>query len=385
MASEDQRLYHKDGGFEMYGNKGTDGLLYADRTPLPNYYELQHNYARAFVRCAAMPVAAQLTVVNRYDFLNLKGQRHLPLDADQRPRHCAARRFQSRLCPPVHPFLTLPSPVLPLPAQSLRSPSFRYRAMPMGTPSYVSRFVLNKPHTAWTGHGSGAVMVRDTTIRTGRKPTMCERLTQKQRIPNKYLLPLDNHQVKADIQHRQVDGGETVTFTLTPDTTDVFRSELGLAYLLDPSIDRVQWIGYGPFASYPGRYRANRYGFWAQHMDDLYFEGNHSGIDAAFFSDKDGNGLLVVGDSLNLNFEQTDRGIVMTVNAAVSGQGPKFAKTAFPGWKRGDAPVSASFRLYRIEGRQMPQALRRLFLPASQVPAPFKPFLTQYDTYLLRY
>ena len=38
-----------EGGFEMYGNKGTDGLLYADRTPLPNYYELQHNYARDFV------------------------------------------------------------------------------------------------------------------------------------------------------------------------------------------------------------------------------------------------------------------------------------------------------------------------------------------------
>ena len=29
----------------MFGNKGTDGLLYADRTPLPNYYELRHNYA----------------------------------------------------------------------------------------------------------------------------------------------------------------------------------------------------------------------------------------------------------------------------------------------------------------------------------------------------
>jgi beta-galactosidase len=163
----------------------------------------------------------------------------------------------------------------------------------------------------------------------------------------------------------------------------VFRSELGLAYLLDPTIDRVQWIGYGPFASYPGRYRANRYGFWAKHKDDLYFEGNHAGIDAAFFTDKEGYGVLIVGDSLSLNFEQTDRGIVMTVNAAVSGQGPKFAKTAFPGWRVGDAPVSAAFRTYYIKGDVMPEVVRRLFAPASAVPAPFRPYFTQYDTYLL--
>ena len=44
-------------------------MLYADRTPLPNYYELRHNYARAFVSSLKGNV---LTIVNRYDFLNLK-------------------------------------------------------------------------------------------------------------------------------------------------------------------------------------------------------------------------------------------------------------------------------------------------------------------------
>ena len=46
---EERVFTSPEGGFEMCGNQGTDGLLYADRTPLPNYYELQHNYARAFV------------------------------------------------------------------------------------------------------------------------------------------------------------------------------------------------------------------------------------------------------------------------------------------------------------------------------------------------
>ena len=376
-AYEERVFISKEGGFEMYGNKGTDGLLYADRTPLPNYYELQHNYARAFVAEVKNGV---LTIMNRYDFLNLK---------DNVTFHWALTNnrdtvMQGAFSPDCLPHYST-SYHLSLPQQNgLCMLQFDIEDA-QGHVFLHQSFMLNKPQMAWTGHGSGAVLVEKELIRTGRKPTMGERLTQKGRIPDKYLLPVDNSQVKADIQRRSIDGGEEVSFTLTPDTADVFRSELGLAWLLNPAIDRVQWIGYGPFASYPGRHQANRYGFWAKHQDDLYFEGNHSGIDAAFLSDKDGNGILITGDSLSLNFEQTDRGIVLTINAAVSGQGPKFAKTHFPGWQKGDKPVTATFRSYHIKGDAMPQVMKRIFVPATSVPAPFKPFLTQYDTYLLKY
>ena len=386
-AERDQRVYtHKDGGFEMNGNYGADGLLYADRTPLPNYYELQRNYARAFARLVFCDsISAKLEVVNRFDFLNLKGNVTFRWALTSN-RDTVARGSFSPDCAPrssVPYSLTLPQSaslrVLHLAITDAQGYTFLHQS-----------FVVGKKPDAWTGSGNPMALVKDRTIRMGRKPTMAERITQRNNLQDCYLLPIYqtlelNSKIRAYVNMTPVDGGQAVTFTLTPDNSEVFRQELGVAYLLDPSIDRVQWVGHGPFAGYPGRHQANRYGIWAKHMDDLYFEGNHNGIDAAFFSDKDGNGLLVVGDSLDINFEQTDRGIVMTVNAAVSGQGPKFAKTAFRGWKRGDAPVSASFRFYRIDARQMPQAVRNLFLPASQVPAPFKPFLTQYDTYLLRY
>ena len=378
---EERVFTSENGGFEMYGNKGTDGLLYADRTPLPNYYELQHNYARAFVSAVNCDsISTNLTVTNRYDFLNLKDHVtfHWTLTNN---RDTVMRGAFSPECEP-HSAATY---TLNLPRQSGLSLLQFDIEDAQGHTFLHQSFVLNKPQTAWTGHGSGAVMAKETTIRTGRKPTMAERLTQKGRLPEHYLLPLENSQVKADIQSSAIEGGEEISFTLTPDTADVFRSELGLAYLLDPSIDRVQWIGYGPFASYPGRHQANRYGFWAKHMDDLYFEGNHSGIDAAFLSDKDGNGILITGDSLSLNFEQTDRGIVVTVNAAVSGQGPKFAKTHFPGWRKGDKPVGATFQSYYIKADVMPEVVSRLFAPAADVSAPFRPFKTQYDTYLMKY
>lgn len=382
MYGYEERVFTSDdGGFEMYGNKGTDGLLYADRTPLPNYYELQHNYARAFVSAVNCDsISTNLTVTNRYDFLNLKDHVtfHWTLTNN---RDTVMRGAFSPECEP-HSAATY---TLNLPRQSGLSLLQFDIEDAQGHTFLHQSFVLNKPQVAWKGHGSGAVMAKDATIRTGRKPTMAERLTQKGRLPEKYLLPLENSQVKADIQSSAIEGGEEISFTLTPDTADVFRSELGLAYLLDPSIDRVQWIGYGPFASYPGRHQANRYGFWAKHMDDLYFEGNHSGIDAAFLSDKDGNGILITGDSLSLNFEQTDQGIVVTVNAAVSGQGPKFAKTHFPGWQKVDKPVGATFQSYYIKADVMPEVVSRLFAPAADVPAPFRPFKTQYDTYLLKY
>ncbi|MBR4898651.1 MAG: hypothetical protein IKZ48_07700 [Prevotella sp.] len=383
----DQKVYLTEtSGFEMNGNQGTDGLLYADRTPLPNYYELQHNYARAFVGSVCCDnISAKLTLYNRYDFLNLKDNVTFCW-ALTNDRDTVARGAFSPDCPlrsSVPYTLSLPSVVNPQPS-ALSLLHFDIEDKEGHTFLHQS-FVLNKPQTAWTGDGDPMSFVQETTIRTGRKATMAERITQKGRLPQKYLLPIDNEQVKADIKSESVDGGLSISYTLTPDTADVFRAELGLAYLLSPEIDRVQWIGQGPFASYPGRHQANRYGFWAKHQDDLYFEGNHGGIDVAFFSDKDGNGLLVVGDSLDLNFEQTDRGIVLTVNAAVSGQGPKFAKTAFKGWQVGDAPVGTSFRLYRIEAETIPQDVRRLFASPREVPAPFKPFLTQYDTYLLKY
>jgi len=381
-GERDQRVFTSmDGGFEMKGNYGTDGLLYADRTPLPNYYELQHNYARAFIRSVCCDaIATNMTVVNRYDFLNLKDNVtfHWALTNN---RDTIARGAFSPDCAPrssVPYSLELPS-ALSLQPSALTLLHFDITDRE-GHTFLRQSFVLNKPQIEWTGTGAPMQLVQETTVRTGRKATMAERITQKGRLPQKYLLPIENDQVKADIQRKPIDGGEEITFTLAPDTADVFRAELGLAYLLDAKIDRVQWVGYGPFASYPGRHQANRYGFWAKHQDDLYFEGNHGGIDAALFSDKDGNGLLVVGDSLNLNFEQTDRGIVMTVNAAVSGQGPKFARTAFNGWKPADGPVSASFRLYRMEASQVPS----LFAPVNDA-APFKPFLTQYDTYLMKY
>jgi beta-galactosidase len=375
---EERVFTSPEGGFEMCGNQGTDGLLYADRTPLPNYYELQHNYARAYV---SEVKGDELGIENRYDFINLKDNVTFHWTLTNNHDTVMLGAF-SPDCEPrssTHYQLTLPQQnelsLLQFDIEDAQGHVFLHQS-----------FVLNKPNWKWQGIGDPMSLVQKAPIvRVGRKPTMCEMLKLKDRRIEKYLQPLDNPYVKAEINTADEGNGIKVDYSLTPDTTDTFLSELGIAFLLDERLDRVQWIGQGPLPSYPGRDKANRYGFWAKQMDDLYFEGNRMGVDAAFVCDEEGNGLLVAGEGLNLNFEQTDRGIVVTVNAAVSGQGPKFAKTHFPGWQKGDKPVGATFQSYYIKADVMPEVVSRLFAPAADVPAPFRPFKTQYDTYLLKY
>lgn len=373
----EEKVFTSDnGGFEMYGNKGTDGLLYADRTPLPNYYELRRNYARAFVSSLKGNV---LTIVNRYDFLNLKDNVTFrwTLTCDRDTVRTGAFTID---CAP-HDSVTYR---LELPEQTGLSLLCFDVVDAQGHEFLEQSFVMNKPSFSVIGTKGTNTDTPSFLVRVGRKATMAELIKVGDKRIERYLQPVGNPYVKADIKTKKCpDGSLAVNYTLTPDTTtDRFLSEIGVAWLLPKEIDHVQWLGMGPLASYPGRCKANNYNIWSLHKDDLYFEGNRMGIDAAFFSDKDGNGILVVGDSLNMNFEQTDRGIVVTVNAAVSGQGPKFARTAFPVTSKNTDTLHGSFRICAAKDNELPPAMSYLL---SQPKTPFKPFKTQYDTYLMRY
>lgn len=373
----EEKVFTSDnGGFEMYGNKGTDGLLYADRTPLPNYYELRRNYARAFVSSLKGNV---LTIVNRYDFLNLKDNVTFrwTLTCDRDTVRTGAFTID---CAP-HDSATYR---MELPEQTGLSLLCFDVVDAQGHKFLEQSFVMNKPSFSVIGTKGTNTDTPSFLVRVGRKATMAELIKVGDKRIERYLQPVGNPYVKADIKTKKCpDGSLAVNYTLTPDTTtDRLLSEIGVAWLLPKEIDHVQWLGMGPLASYPGRCKANNYNIWSLHKDDLYFEGNRMGIDAAFFSDKDGNGILVVGDSLNMNFEQTDCGIVVTVNAAVSGQGPKFARTAFPVTSKNTDTLQGSFRICAVKDNELPPAMSYLL---SQPKTPFKPFLTQYDTYLMRY
>ena len=158
--------------------------------------------------------------------------------------------------------------------------------------------------------------------------------------------------IATSIRTEKVGPATHITFSLMPDTTGTSHSELGIAFLLAKRLDRVQWIGNGPKPLYYSLY-AGRYGFWGLQQGDLYFDGKRSGVDAALFTDADGDGVLLFCDNGNVSFKQTDRGIVVTYNAAVSGD----------------------FYLYSVNGKQVPQLIHDLFDHPRTIAPPFRPNL----------
>ena len=377
MYGYEEKVYtSKDGGFEMNGNQGTDGLLYADRTPLPNYYELQHNYAQACVIDTIFSGA--LHIRNRYDFINLKDNVtfHWTLTAD---RDTLATGMLSPDCAP-HTTVACPLQLPELPQNKLILLNIVIKNKDGMTLLRQSLKLQDAPLAVKNlSVDVNGLIQEGPLVRVGRKMTMAEKLRVADTRIERYLQPLDNAYVKGSVTKT----ANRVDYVLTPDTTtNHFLAEVGVAYLLDSSIDRVQWVGMGPFATYPGRYQANRYGIWSMHKDDLYFEGNRRGVDAVWLSDKNGNGIFMKCNDGNVSFEQTDRGIVVTINAAVSGQGPKFSKTAFGVWSNKMGTKKGHFDIYRTKAGDLP-------LPQFHHPQDtgkqFRPFQTQYDTYLMRF
>ena len=383
----------------MHGNKGTDGLLYADRTPLPNYYELQHNYARALVTDSILTTTGatlRLNIVNRYDFLNLKDNVTFRWAYSEDRDTIAQGAFSPDCAPHGSTGYSLTLPTIPAPGRicllslditDAQGRTFLRQSVPVNPTDIVPRLLAGLTEKT----DDPMTLVQDgVLVRAGRKPTLAETLKVGDQRLEHYLLHLNAEGTQAgpvstNIQTSAEGNATHVTFSLTPDTTDTFLSELGIALLLDQQIDRVQWIGNGVMPTYPGRYRAGRYGFWALQKGDLYFEGNRRGVDAALLTDKDGSGLLLFCKNGNVSFEQTDRGIVLTYNALVAGEGPKFRRTAFPVIAKEVGTVSGEFWLYHVDISSVPQLIHDLFDHPRTVPAPFSPYVTQYDTYLMRY
>ena len=318
---EERVFTSPEGGFEMYGNKGTDGLLYADRTPLPNYYEIRNNYARAAVVDSVLTAVdgrIKFQVRNRYDFINLKDNVTFAwtITAD---RDTIARGAFSPYCEPrkvTEYEIKLPDTIdfeqicrLNVAISDDQGRVFNDQSI-LINPSPLSERMLSLLDEET---GDPMSLVQDgVLVRVGRKATMAEGLKVADKRFEPYLLHLSKDGKKAGIINvefkSEEEGNYTLCeFTLTPEITDNFLSELGIAFLLDEKIDRVQWIGNGPMPSYPGRFRGVDYGFWAKQAGDLFFGGNRRGVDAALLTDAEGNGVLIVCDNANISFEQTDK------------------------------------------------------------------------------
>lgn len=243
-------------------------------------------------------------------------------------------------------------------------------------------------------------------MRVGRKFSMSEELRAKGKAIEKYLMePIECKKSVVDKRYiQEVDymnpaisaigrvscgslpsGGIKFNYSLAPQTKGKLLLEGGLAFLLDTKIKHLQWLGFGPYASYPGKQSANDYGVHDITAGDLYFEGNRMGIDVLLCSDSIGNGFAVIAPNCNMNFEQTDKGIVLSINSVVSGLCGKLRETAYPIYTDDIGNLEGSLVIYPLSAGKWPQSISYLFKPSKDIKGTENPFLSVYDTYLMKY
>lgn len=400
-------------GIMMNGNQGTDGLLYANRIPLSNFYEVQRNYAQAQVLNKEITLTGGKQSIpvwlrNRYDFINLKENIHCEwhLTADKKTilkgsfiPDCAPRSQSVYMLEVMLPerkdscIYLLHFDMFDKNNRCVNQQVVRLN-IPENKSSIADR--LNSSFSSGTGNVMDLIQ-EDILLRVGRKTTLSEDtrvgsqviknylMLPKESNKGTYLYKNDSIRINGKIDTVSIQEGVKFTFNLKAEKSKNLLLEAGVGFLLDSEITQIQWLGNGPYASYPGKMSANNYGIYSMTIGDLYFEGNRMGVDMVLCTKPNGDGLLLVCDNGNINFEQTDRGIVLSFNSSVSGLGGKLRPTSFPIYADRMDAITGEFNLYYVDGKNWNKALKDIFALPQEVKKPYAPFISAYDTYLLKF
>ena len=406
---------NETGGISMNGDQGADGLLYANRIPLSNYYEVQRNYAQSQVVDTALILASgkqtvPLRIRNRYDFINLQGnvdfKWYLTLNRDTIEQGTFSPDCQPHSTS-IHSLeISLPQGwdnklcLLHFSMTNKQNACINTQTVRVfSSDNKKESLVLPTPYSAnspWT------YLQKMPLLRVGRKTSMSEDIRVSDKVIKHYLmLPQqtsntyhgeeeyvytnDEITVRGSVIYTPTsDNGIKVEFAVSPEGSDKLLLETGIGFLLSYDITKIQWIGNGPYASYPGKQSANEYGIHGLAAGDIYFEGNRMGIDIILCTNDQGDGILLKCDNGNFNFEQTDKGVVITYNARVSGLGGKLRPTSFPVYANQVGEIKGSFTLYSVKGSSWSSSMKNLFVQPATI-IPYKPFLSVYDTYLLKF
>lgn len=413
----------------LEGNAGADGMLYATRIPLSNYYELRKNYAQAFVMTEQLIGKKgtnhfEIEVGNRFDFVDLAGKVYFEWRLmDGKLKVSEAKTTLQ--CPAKEKSL------IPVDLVLKEEPTDKFYRLEIDVHTVEGYFIGNYSIPIMSEKGVFAnklfslakrqIVGMDTVkladqlsewfqkyplMRVGRKFSMSEELKAKRNAIEKYLVEPSEISSKVDgekwfqkadyvnssisssgevVYEAMANGGIGINYSFTPHTKGKMLLESGSAFLLNNDYKHIQWMGFGPYASYPGKQSANEYGLHAVSVDNLYFEGNRMGIDALVCTDDAGNGFLVIAPHSNINFEQTDKGIILSFNAVVSGLCGKLRETAYPVYTDDVEQISGNILFYPLSEGKWPEAITTLFKQPKDIEPSENPILSVYDTYLMKY
>lgn len=401
----------QDSYYYMKDIKGTDGIVYPDRYPQVDYWQVREAFAPVVITRGA---DGKYAISNRYDFTNLKA---LTCHVSYYNRAKLTKEFSATV--DVAPHTTQSFNLLDrLPQGGYAQVAFTDRH---GNELYRQSFVMGKEAVSVDSIVVGNPqklsaeevrqwIERGVRARMGRKPTLSSVATIERDRSKKHdlwknyeLSPTSVELVPQGKKARNMqfrvrfdgDEGRYVDGTMTIDQSkggvvNVAYSlqahgggealETGLTLLtgMKSGDTRLSYMGMGPYACYPGRSKLSRYGSYSLWGDDIYFPGNHMEVSVAMLQNGSGQTMVLIpreGD--NVGVERNDDG---TINLSHTTRVMSvFNKNVWPesGTISADGlNFSGSFDLAIF--KEGPGAYLRSFFPANE-PRLHQPYFNSYD------
>lgn len=153
--------------------------------------------------------------------------------------------------------------------------------------------------------------------------------------------------------------------------------ETGIALQLPGKFNRFDWVGLGPYECYPLASMLSEFGIWALNRDDLYFSGNRRDVRLLLASSDDGGEVAVVPSApADIAFERRGENTLLAHNAFVAGKACKFNVPRKMGDVKAGEKLEGSF--YFLPQVKKCSRLDALFGERRAV-KPFMPFHKTYD------
>ena len=132
--------------------------------------------------------------------------------------------------------------------------------------------------------------------------------------------------------------------------------ECGLALDLGEAVTRVDWAGLGPYRSYPGKKLHNDFGVWAKDKRDLYFDGARMESRWAVVSDGAKGVKMENADGSDMTFsvENVDGRVVLTHHDVLMTLGGKSYRPGVD-FSFTNLVLKGSIRLSEVEGLKLPE------------------------------
>ncbi|MCW3807121.1 glycoside hydrolase family 2 TIM barrel-domain containing protein [Plebeiibacterium marinum] len=431
--------------YDNYGNKGADGVMYANRVPQVDYYEMRKVYTPVKALDDTLHLKRDqknevtLGLSNRYNFTNLDQivcNWELLADTSILSKGNLSLKGEPHDTSYVSMDIALPKELnssfyaLKLTFTDTKHYSFYEKTYPIVIEDFdknltrlfdvksdkegrndekLSIIDVQNNQIQLQNASSDPLIIKGLLARMGRKTTMSEiTIIEKKRegncpLWNPYLLHPQNEELELNLPNKKVinysfervdvkgqfidgqvtytlnnDGSIEVSYTLTPRDAEGIALDLGMSFIIPNRLSEFRWVGKGPYPAYPGKSRLSEFGIYHMNSQDLNYQGNRQEVELALFTDSLGCGLALISDKDNIAVERSQKGIVVSHNAKVSG---RFNKNSTPEQKirvENCKQIRGEFTIIPLENNWS-ESLQKIFGQPKNVQEPFAPFFNSYD------